>query len=119
MASDAPGPMGNDNAKATNPLKVAAKAKSVKVSLKTAKKKAVTLASNVKIAKKGQGKVTYANASTTAKAKKLKVNAKTGKVTVPKGTKKGTYKVTIKVSAAGNASYLAAAKKVSYKVVVK
>ena len=102
-----------------NPLKPAPKAKSVTASLATLKKKAVALASNVKFAKKGQGKVTYANASTNKVAKKFKVNAKTGKVTVPKGTKKGTYAVKITVKAAGNATYISGTKTVSFKVVVK
>ncbi|MBR3317586.1 MAG: hypothetical protein IKG21_07210 [Atopobiaceae bacterium] len=43
----------------------------------------------------------------------------TGKVTVKKGTKKGTYAINIKVTAAGNASYKAGSKTVACKVVVK
>ena len=44
---------------------------------------------------------------------------KTGKVTVKKGLKKGTYPVKVKVTAAGNANYNKAAKTVTCKVVVK
>jgi hypothetical protein len=51
--------------------------------------------------------------------------AKTGMITVPKGTKKGTYKVKVKVSAAGvkattkSSGYLAGAKTVTCTIVVK
>ena len=49
--------------------------------------------------------------------KKISVNAKTGKITVKKGLKKGTYKVKVKVRAAGNANYKASAwKTVKFKV---
>lgn len=104
--------------KYANPMTVKAKKATVAVSFSKLKTKAVTLASNVTVSK-AKGKVTYANASTNATAKKFKVNAKTGKVTVPKGTKKGTYKVKIKVKAAGNTSYLSGSKTVTYKVRVK
>ncbi len=47
-------------------------------------------------------------------------NAKTGKITVKKGTKKGTYRIKVEVMAAGNGNYLASkAKTVSVKVKVK
>jgi endo-1,4-beta-xylanase len=68
--------------------------------------------------KKAQGKVTYAQVKKGSSAA-LTVNAATGKVSVKKGTKKGTYKVVVKVAAAGNATYLAASKNVTCKVVVK
>ena len=49
--------------------------------------------------------------------KKFSVNAKTGKITVKKGLKKGTYKVKVKVKASGNANYKASAwKPVTFKV---
>ena len=52
--------------------------------------------------------------------KKFSVNAKTGKITVKKRLKKGTYKVKVKVKAAGNANYKASAwKTVTFKVKVK
>lgn len=37
--------------------------------------------------------------------KYFKINAKTGKTTIKKKLKKGTYKVVIKVQAAGDANY--------------
>ena len=68
---------------------------------------------------KARGTVKYTLSSVSkAKFKKyFKVNAKTGKITVKKGLKKGTYTVKIKVSAAGNGNYLPGAKTV--KVIVK
>lgn len=57
---------------------------------------------------------------TTKKAKKyLKLNAKTGKLTIRKGTPKGTYKLKLRVSAAGNHNYKAGGRTVAVKVVVK
>lgn len=81
------------------------------------KTKAVVLASNVAVSKP-VGKVTYANASTNATAKKFKVEASTGKVTVPKGTKKGKYQVIITVRAAGNSSTISGTKTVKFYVQV-
>ena len=45
--------------------------------------------------------------------------AKTGKITVKKGLKKGTYKVKLRVTAAGNKNYKKKAKTVVVKVRVK
>ena len=104
--------------KSANTLKV--KGKTVKLKAKKLKKKAQTVkrAKAVTVSKP-RGTVKYALASVSkAKFKKyFKVNAKTGKITVKKGLKKGTYTVKIKVSAAGNGNYLPAAKTV--KVIVK
>ena len=103
--------------KAANPLAV--KAKTVKVKFSAVKKKAQTLAVSkvVTFTKKGQGTLTYAKASGN---KKITINKKTGKVTVGKGLKKGTYKVKVKIKAAGNANYKASAyKTVTFKIVIK
>ena len=62
----------------------------------------------VTFTKKGQGTLTYAKASGN---KKITINKKTGKVTVGKGLKKGTYNVKVKIKAAGNANYKASAYK--------
>ena len=48
----------------------------------------------------------------------IKVNAKTGAITVPKGTKKGTYKVKVKVTAKGNKNYKAGSRTVTVKLTV-
>ena len=100
-------------AKANNPMAVKAVAKTVKA--KKVKKKKQTVAGCVKFTKKAQGKVTYKKVSG---AKKLSINAKTGKITVKKGTKKGTYKIKVRVTAAGNANYKAATKTLTLKVKV-
>ena len=42
-----------------------------------------------------------------------------GVITVKKGTKKGTYKIKVAVTAAGGTGYKAGAKKVTVKVQVK
>lgn len=56
----------------------------------------------------------------TKKAKKyLSVKKSTGKVTVKKGTPKGTYKLKVKVTAKGNGNYKAKSKTVTVVVVVK
>lgn len=96
--------------------KAAKKTQTTKVS--TLKKKSATLAKPV-IVKKAKGKLTYANASTSKAAKAFKVNAKTGKVTIPKGTKKGTYTMKVKAIAAGAGQYAYGTKTVSFKVKVK
>ena len=103
--------------KAANPLKVKGRTASVKYS--ALKKKAQTLKVSKVIAftKKGQGTMSYRKASGNAK---ITINKKTGKVTVKKGLKKGTYKVKIKVKAAGNANYKASSlKTVTCKIKVK
>jgi hypothetical protein len=100
--------------KASNPMSVKDVARTAK--LATVKKKAVTVSAPLKFAKKPQGKVTYAKASGPAA---LYVDKTTGKVTVKKGTKKGTYTIKIKVTAAGNANYNKLAKTVTCKLTVK
>lgn len=52
--------------------------------------------------------------------KKFKINAKTGKVTIKKKLRKGTYKLKVNVKAAGNANYKASAvKTVTFRVKVR
>ena len=64
---------------------------------------------------KSKGAVTYKKAKG---SKKITIDKKTGKVTVAKGAKKGTYTLKVKVKAAGNANYRASAWK-TVKVKVK
>jgi len=102
--------------KADNPMK--AKAKKVALKAKKLKKKAQAV--NAKKAfkvTKAKGKVTYKKVKK-GSAKQLKVS-KAGKVTVKKGTKKGTYKLKVKITAKGNANYKAKSKTVTVKVVVR
>ena len=89
--------------------------KTYKVSaLKKAKKtyKAVTV-------KNAQGTVTYKVTGNKKSKKYLTFNSKTGKVTVKKGTPKGTYTLKIKVTASGNDKYNSSSKTVTVKVKVK
>lgn len=102
--------------RAKQSMTVKANAKTAKA--KTLKKKAVALSKPVTV-KKAKGTVSYKNVSTQKAAKKFTVNAKNGKITLAKGTKKGTYKVKIKVTAAGNKSYKPLSKTVTVKVRVK
>lgn len=101
-----------------NKVKATAKAKKAKVTVKYSKvkKKAKTVA-NLTV-KCDKGKASYKNASKNKTAKKFKVNAKNGKVTVPKGTKKGTYAVKVKVKVKAGTNYKKLTKTVSFKVKV-
>ena len=103
-------------AKANNTLKVTAKSKRLKA--KSLKKKAVK-AKKLVVAKNAKGTVAYKNASKTKALKKFKVDAKAGTLTIPKALKKGTYKVKVKVTAAGNSNFKASTKTVTVKVIVK
>ena len=79
---------------------------------KALKKKAQSYKA-VKVSK-AQGKVTYK-----VTKKNSKLTFKNGKVTVKKKTKKGTYKMTVAVTAAGNNAYKSKTVKVNIKVTVK
>ncbi len=100
-------------AKAAQPM--AAKVVARTASFKTLKSKSVTVTVPLSVTK-AQGKLTYAKVSGDAC---LTINKTTGKVTVKKGTKKGTYTIKIRVSAAGNKNYKAGTKTVDCKVTVK
>ncbi len=91
-------------------------AKGKTAAVKYSKKKNRTIKRSKAITvKKAKGAVTYKKSKGN---KKIKV-AKNGKITVVKGLKKGTYKVKIKVKAAGEGLYKPATKTVTVKVVVK
>ena len=47
---------------------------------------------------------------------KVSINKKTGKVTVKKGLKKGTYKVKVNITASGTATYEKATKTVTFRI---
>lgn len=105
-----------DTAKLKQPMKVKAVKKTVKA--KKLKKKAMKVAP-LKVTN-AKGTVTYKVIGGNKKSKKaLKINTKTGKVTVKKKTKKGTYKVKVKVTAAGKLEYKAGSKSVYVTVKVK
>ena len=54
-----------------------------------------------------------------AKFKKYFKVSKSGKITIKKGLKKGTYKLKVNVTAAGNANYKPLTKTVTVKVKIK
>ena len=107
--------LGKEKVKAANTLAI--KGKTAKIKYKKLKKKNQTLKLSkvITLTNAGQGAVTYAKAKGN---KKIKV-AKNGKVTVKKKLKKGTYKVTVNVTAAGNDDYNGITKTVTFKVKVK
>jgi hypothetical protein len=108
--------------KKANTLKVKAKKPTVKYS-KLKKKKQTIAVKKAMTVSEAKGKVTYKISSVKkgnkSYKKKFSINAKTGKITIKKGLKKGTYKVKIKVKAAGNSTYKAATKTVTVKIKVK
>lgn len=97
--------------KATATVKISTSSKTVKY--RKVKKKKQTF--NLSASASSKGKLTYKK---TSGNNKITVS-KTGKVTVKKGLKKGTYKVKIKVSAAAVTNYNAASATKTIKVVVK
>ena len=104
-------------AKAANTLKLKGKTATVKYKKLKKKNQKLAAAKVITFTNKGQGAKTYTK---TKGNKKISINKKTGQVTVKKGLKKGKYKVTVKVKAAGNANYKAsAAKKVTFTIRVK
>ncbi|MBE5959036.1 MAG: hypothetical protein E7254_09290 [Lachnospiraceae bacterium] len=102
-------------AKKANTITV--KAKKVKAKFKIVKKKKQVISNAIKVSN-AFGKVTYKKVSK-GSSPRLSVNKKTGKITVKKKTKKGNYKIVVKVYAAGNNEYLPATKTVTVKVKVK
>lgn len=103
--------------KAANPLKVAGKTATVKYSRLKSKSQTLSVTKVIDFRKKLKDTKAYLKASG---SKYITINKKTGKVTVKKGLKKGTYTVKVKVKAAGDANHKASAwKTVKFKVTVK
>ncbi len=98
--------------------KLTVKKKTIKVKFKKVRKKARTVKP---LTVKGvKTKVTYKGVGLNKKSKKaLKINKKTGKITVRKKTKKGTYKMKVTITAAASAGYEAAKKTVTVKIRVR
>lgn len=114
-------------AKAANKLTL--KPKTAKIKYKKLKKKAQTIkrAKMMTVSKK-YGKVTYQLTGVKkgnkkiklGKAKKdFKISPATGDIKLKKGLKKGVYKVTVKVTAAGGKNYTSATKTVTFKIKVE
>lgn len=82
-----------------------------------ASQKTISLKVRAKVAAKTT--VNFAKANK-AGGSKIAVNKRTGKMTVKKGLRKGTYKVKVKLTAASSANYRAAkSKTIAVKIVVK
>lgn len=91
----------------------------VKTSKKTVRRSALRRkAKTVKAVKVSgaKGTVSYKKLSG---SKKLTVDKTSGKIKVKKGTRKGTYRIKVKVSAAGDGNYMAGSKTVTVKVKVR
>jgi hypothetical protein len=98
----------NVKTKKTNPMTVKTKTVKAKTNKTVTKKTGL-------IVKKAKGTKTYTKVSGNSK---ITVNSKTGKFTVKKGLKAGTYRVKVKVRAAGNGTYKAKTVKKTVKVKV-
>ena len=109
-----------DPAKLANPMKV--RGRTVKVSAQRLVRAKQTIPrEEAMVIRQAQGTVTYTKASVNKKAfaKKFTVNKTSGDITVKKGVKKGTYKLKIRVKAAGDANYKAAKKTVTVTIRVR
>ena len=96
---------------------IKASGKTVNLKLKDVKKKAQTVKkSKAYSISKAKGTVTFAKSSGN---KAITVDKKSGSIKVKKGLKKGTYKVKIKVKAAGTTEYKSKTVTVTVKVVIK
>ena len=100
----------------TNPLKVSGKTVTVKYSDLKTKNKTFIVSKVINFTNKGKGTLIYTKSSGNSK---ITIAKKTGKVTIKKGLKKGTYKVKIKVKAAGTGLYNAVTKTVTVTFKVK
>lgn len=100
--------------KASNTM--TAKAKTATVKYSGLKKKNQTVAAKTAFAvSKAIGSLTYKKTSGNSKI----TVASSGKITVKKGLKKGTYKINVKITAAGNKNYKSASKNVTVTIKVK
>ena len=99
-----------------NPMKVKVVKKTLEATILKKKAKRIKPI----IVKKAKGKVRYKVVGGKKKAKKaLTLSKKTGKIKVKKGTKKGTYKLKVKVTAYGKAVFKKKSKTVTVVVKVK
>ena len=103
-----------ETGKKAQPMTVKAKSPSVKAGSAAKKKQTIKKAKAFTI-KNAKGAVSFRKVGG---SKKLMISDK-GVITVKKGTKKGTYKIKVAVTAAGGTGYKAGAKTVTVKVQVK
>ena len=98
-----------------NPLKVDGRTVSLKAKKLKSKSQVVKSEKALRV-RNAEGVVRYELAR---KYAQFTINQGTGDITVKKGTKKGTYKLKVIVTAAGNAKYLPGSKTVTVKIKVK
>ena len=116
--------------KAANTIKVSGK--TIRLSAKKLRKKTCTIRRSKAISvSKARGAVTYQKVRVSRKnknkqyvsaskySKKIRVDKKTGRITVKKGLKKGTYRLKVRVKAAGTRKYKPAKKNVTVTIKVK
>ncbi len=101
--------------KAKNPMTVKGKTATVKYSIVKRKAQSLKITKALTI-RNAKGTVTFTKISGN---KKIVINRKTGKITIKKGLKKNSYKVKVKVKAAGNKKYKPITKTVVFKIKIK
>ena len=94
--------------KKNNTLKVKPKKATVKYNILKKKTQKLEAAKVIRFIDEGVGRKSYKKLSG---SREITINKKSGKVTVKKGLKKGTYKVRVRVRAAGDAHFKASARK--------
>ena len=106
--------------KGKNTLTVKTKSPKIKYSSVRKKNQTIKRAKAITVSK-AIGTVTYKLTKVSKKnyKKYFSVNKKNGNITVKKGLKKGTYTLSVKVNAKGNANYNSVSKTVNVKVKVK
>ena len=102
------------NARQDSPIKASGATRTAKYS--KLKKKALTVKGITVKNAKAAGTLKYTKVSGKAR---FTVNKKTGKIKIKKGTKKGTYKVKVRVTAAGTDTYQPGSKTATVKIKVK
>ena len=100
------------------PMKCSLKAKAKTVRASKISKSPVSIPKPFTV-KKAKGKVTFANVSTQKTSKTFKVNSRTGTVTIPKMTKKGTYLLKVRIQAAGSSPYAYGSRNLTLKVQIR
>ena len=101
--------------KLANTIKVSGASRTVRYA--RLKKKAVTVKA-IKV-KKAAGKAAYRKVSVNKRAARFTVDKKSGKITIKKGTRTGTYRIKVRVTAAGNDKYKAGSRTVTVKIKIK
>ena len=106
--------------KAANTLSVKAKTATLKAK-KLKKKKQLLAVKKILTVNNAKGTLSYKikKVSKSKYKKYFAMNARTGKLTVKKKLKKGTYKVNVAVTASGDANHNAATKQVTFRIKVK